>query len=49
MLFWNGRHIYFMYLFIYNVHSSPFLCVCGDDRITCYPRADDVTSGPGDA
>jgi len=36
-------------LFIYIVHSSPFLCVCGDDWITCYPGADDVTGGPGDA
>jgi len=35
--------------FIYVVHSSPFLCVCGDDRVTCYPGVDDVTSGPGDA
>jgi len=24
-----------------SVHSSPYLCVCGDDRITCYPGADD--------
>jgi len=23
--------------------------MCGDDRITCYPGADDVTGGPGDA
>ena len=53
MLFWDGWHIYFMYLFIYIyiyiVHSSPFPCVCGDDRITCYPGADDVIGGPGDA
>ena len=34
---------------LYIVHSSPFLCVCGDDRITCYSGADDLTSGPGDA
>ena len=45
-----GKHVYFLYLFIFFiVHSSPFLCVCGDDRITCYPGADDVTGGPGDA
>jgi len=49
MLFWDGWHIYFFYLFLYIVHNSPFLCVCGDDRITCYPRADDLTGGPGDA
>jgi len=35
--------------FLYIVHSSPFLSVCGDDRIACYPGADDLTSGPGDA
>jgi len=49
MLVWAGKHIYIHVLFIYVVHSSPFLCVCDDDRITCYPRADDVTGGPGDA
>ena len=49
MLFWVGEHIYIHVLFIYIVHSSPFLCVCGDDRITCYPGADDLTGGPGDA
>ena len=50
MLFWVGKHIYIHVLFIYVVHSSPFLCVYGDDRITCYPGAgaDDVTGGPGD-
>jgi len=42
---WVGKHLYSC-LFIYIVHSSPFLCVCGDDQITCYPRADDVTGGP---
>jgi len=26
--------------------SSPFLCVFGDDRVTCHTGADDV---PGDA
>jgi len=31
------------------VHSSPYLCVCGDDRIPCYPGADDLASEPGDA
>jgi len=25
------------------------ICVCGDDRISCYPGANDVTGGPGDA
>jgi len=49
ILFWVGKHIYTHVFFIYVVHSSPFLCVCGNDRVTCYPRADDVTGGPGDA
>jgi len=34
---------------LYIMHNSPYLCVCGDDRITCYPGADDVTGGPRDA
>jgi len=38
-----------IYLLCFIVHSSPYLCVCGDDRITCYSGADDVTGGPGDA
>jgi len=41
--------IFISCIFLYIVHSSPFLCVCGDDRITCYLGADDLTSGPGDA
>jgi len=31
------------------MYSSPYLCVYGDDRITCYPGADDLTGEPGDA
>jgi len=52
MLFWVGKHIYThvsLYIYIYFVHSSPFLCVCGDDRVICYPGADDVTGGSKDA
>jgi len=49
MLFWVGQHIYIHVLIIYIVHTSPFLCVCGYDRITCYPGADDVTGEPVDA
>jgi len=49
VLFWVAKHIYIHVLFIHIVHSSPFLCVCGDDRITCYLGANDVTGGPGDA
>jgi len=37
-------------LWIYtSVHSSPYLYVCGDDQITCYPGANDLTGEPGDA
>jgi len=35
----------FIFILIY-VHSSPNLFVCGDDRITCYPGANDVTVSP---
>jgi len=54
MLFWvgkyNHKYVYFTYICLYFVvHSSPYLCVCGDDRISCYPGVDDVTGGPGDA
>jgi len=41
--------IFISCIFLYIVHNSPFLCVCGEDRITCYPGADDLTGGPGDA
>jgi len=34
---------------LYIMHSSPFLCVCGDDRITRYPGAYDLISGLEDA
>jgi len=27
--------------------SSPFLCVCGDDRVTCHTGADDVPDDAG--
>jgi len=31
------------------MHSSPYLCVHGDDRMIRYPGADDLTGEPGDA
>jgi len=31
------------------VHNSRYLFACGDDQITCYPGADDLTGEPGDA
>jgi len=31
------------------MHSSPYLYVCGDDRMIYYSRADDLTGEPGDA
>jgi len=36
-------------VFLILVHSSPFLYICGDDQITRYPGADDLTGGPEDA
>jgi len=40
----------YLFLYIYiSVHSSPYLYVYGDDQITCYPGADDLTSEPKDA
>jgi len=36
-------------IYIYILHSSPYLCVYGDDRITCYPGADDLRGEPEDA
>jgi len=41
--------IFISCIFLYIVHNSPFLCMCADDRITCYLGADDLTGGPGDA
>jgi len=40
--------IYFIFNYVY-VHNSPYLLVCGDDQVTCYPRADNVSGEPGDA
>jgi len=49
-MIWVGKHIYFIYIYLcFIVHSSSYLCVCGDDRISCYLRADDLTGEPGDA
>jgi len=31
------------------VHRSPYLCVCGDDRVIYYPGADDVLGESGAA
>jgi len=52
---WNVKLCYFgmgdifsSCMCLYIVHSSPYLCVCGDDRIIFYPRADDLTGEPGD-
>jgi len=45
-----GWATYLLHVFcLYFVHSSPFLCVCGDDQMIRYLGADDLTSGPGDA
>jgi len=31
---------------LFNMHSSPYLCVCGDDQMIYSPGADDLTSEP---
>ena len=31
------------------MHCSPYLCVCGDDRMIYYPGANDLTGEAGDA
>jgi len=49
-MIWVGKNIYFRYICLcFIVYSSPYLCVCGDDGISCYPGADDLTGEPGDA
>jgi len=40
--------LYFDYVYIFYV-SSPYMVVVGDDRIICYTRPDNVSSGAGDA
>ena len=42
---WVGLFFICTYIF---VHSSPYLFVCGDDQLTCYPGADDVSGELGD-
>jgi len=34
---------------LFNMHSSPYLCVYGDDRMIYYPGAVDLTGELGDA
>jgi len=42
---WVGLiHISFIY-----VHNSPYLFVCDDDQVTCYPGSKWCTCEPGDA
>jgi len=41
--------LFHIYVYIVIVHSSPYLCVYGDDRIIYYPGADDVAGEPGAA
>jgi len=38
----------YIYIYIYICIAHP-ICVCGDDRLTCYPGADDLTGKAGDA
>ena len=45
-----GKHIYLTYICLcFIVHSSPYLCVYGDDQIIGYLGADDVIDEPGAA
>jgi len=46
--FFRMDDIFILCIYIF-VHSSPYLCVCGDDQITCYLGADDLTGEPRDA
>jgi len=49
MLFRLGKTYLYSCVSVLDImHSSPFLCVCDDDRITRYPGADDLTDEPGD-
>jgi len=36
-------------IYIYYAYLTLSVCVCGDDRMTRYPGADDLIGGPGDA
>jgi len=40
-------YLFHVYMFILCIAHPIY--VCGDDRITCYPGADDLTGEPGDA
>jgi len=48
VIFFGMDDIFILCIYIF-VHSSSYLCVCGDDQITCYPGVDDLTGEPGDA
>jgi len=41
------EYLFHVYIHIYCI-AHP-ICVCGDDRITCYPGAADLTGELGDA
>jgi len=41
-------HYIYIYIYIY-IYAYLTQSVCGDDRITCYPGADELTGEPGDA
>jgi len=43
-----GCEFYIVYACLI-ILSSPFLCVLGDDLLTCYTRANDVSGGASDA
>ena len=41
--------LFHVYFYIFCIAHPFCVCVCGDDRITCYPGANDLTVGPRDA
>ena len=45
---WGSIFISDISVYVLSCIAHP-ICVCGDDRISCYPGADDLTGEPGDA
>jgi len=43
-----GLEFNFIFIDVY-MHSSPYLFLCGDDRLSCYSGADDLIGELGDA
>jgi len=43
-----GWVAYLIHVYVYILCIAHPICVCGDDRIICYPGVDDLTGEPGD-